>query len=186
MDITLFNFLSTIIPISDALSGRLNSIVRNAQFKKKTLLLREGQLSNHIYFIESGLIRLYYLKEGREVCSGLICEGGMVVAVKSFFNREKSDEFIETIEDTRVEFITYDELERLYKDFPEFNIVGRKLITEYYVMSEERNFLLRKQTASGKYQFFQKRFGHLTSGVPRKDIASYLGINLETLSRLGT
>lgn len=184
MDIAPLDFLRSIIPLSDDLKQRLDSILKVAEFKKKTLLLREGQISNHIYFIESGLIRIYYLKGDREICSGLLAEGGIALSVKSFFKRERSDEFIETIEDTKVQFITYEELEHLYRDFPEYNIVGRKLITEYYVMSEERNFLLRRQSAQEKYEFFQNRFGHLTSRVARKDIASYLGINLETLSRL--
>ena len=184
MDIAVLDFLNSIIPISENLKIRLDSILRTAEFKKKTVLLKEGQLSNYIYFIESGLMRIYYIKEDKEICSGLICEGGLAISVKSFFNREKSDEFIETIEDTRAQYISFEELERLYADFPEFNIVGRKLITDYYVMSEERNFLLRKQTAQEKFQFFQKHFGHLTSRVQRKDIASYIGINLETLSRL--
>src|ERR1700722_9334630 len=184
MNPALLDFLSPIIPLSGDLKLKLNSILKATDFKKKTLLLKEGQVSNNMYFIESGLIRIYYLKEGKEICSGLLCEGGIVTSVKSFFKREKSDEYIEALEDTKVQFITYDELEMLYRDFPEFNIVGRILITEYYVLSEERNYLLRKQTAQEKFQYFLKRFGHLNSRVPRKDIASYLGINLETLSRL--
>ena len=184
MTISLLDFLNSIIPVSEDLKIRLLSILNPAEFKKKTVLLKEGQVSNYIYFIESGLLRIYYTKDDKEICSGLICEGGLAISVKSFFNREKSDEVIETIEDTRVQYISFQELERLYADFPEFNIVGRKLITEYYVNSEVRNFLLRKQTAQEKFQFFQKHFGHLISRVQRKDIASYIGINLETLSRL--
>jgi CRP/FNR family transcriptional regulator, anaerobic regulatory protein len=184
MSPSFLDFLSTIIPISDNLKYRLDSILKTAEFKKKTLLLKEGQVCNYIYFIESGLLRVYYTKEDKEICSGLVCEGGLAISVKSFFKREKSDEFIETIEDTRVQYISYHELESLYADFPEYNIVGRKLITEYYVKSEERNFLLRKQTAQEKFEFFKKHFGHLMQRVQRKDIASFIGINLETLSRL--
>lgn len=184
MDIAVLDFLNSIIPVSEELKIRLHSILKTAEFKKKNVLLKEGQVSNHMYFIESGLVRIYYIKEDKEICSGLLAEGGLAISVKSFFKREKSDEFIEAIEDTKVKFITYEELEQLYRDFPEFNIVGRKLITEYYVMSEERNFLLRKQTAQEKFQFFKSRFGHLAQRVARKDIASFIGINLETLSRL--
>ena len=137
MDISVLDFLNSIIPISENLKIRLESILRTAEFKKKTVLLKEGQVSNYIYFIESGLIRIYYIKEDKEICSGLICEGGLAISVKSFFNREKSDEFIETIEDTRAQYISFQELEQLYTDFPEFNIVGRRLITQYYVKSED-------------------------------------------------
>jgi CRP-like cAMP-binding protein len=181
----LLDYLDQVSPLSDAVKTRLTSILKTKTVKRKDYLLREGQFCNHVYFIEKGLVRVYYLKDGIEICSGLLCEGGVIISVNSFFNRMSSYEFIQAIEDTIVHYITYDELEALYKDLIEFNVVGRKLITNYYVMSEERNYLLRKQTASEKYQFFQTKFTRLASRVPRKDIASYLGINLETLSRLG-
>jgi len=185
MNQDLFTFLAGVVPLSDEIRERLVSILKKETFKKKTFLLKEGAICNHIYFIQSGLVRIYYLKDGVEICSGLLNEGGIIISVKSFFERENSNEFIQTLEDTTVEYISYEELEAMYRDFPEFNIIGRKLITSYYVMSEERNYLLRKLTAHEKFQYFQKRFDSLVSRVPRKDIASYLGINLETLSRLG-
>jgi len=181
----LLTFLNTIHPLSNGVQKRLTAVLKSKFFKKKDILLREGQVCNHVYFVQEGLLRVYYLKDGVEICSGLLAEGGVVISVKSFFNRETGDEFIQALEDTSVYYINYDELELLYKDFPEFNIIGRRLITDYYVKSEERNYLLRKQTAHEKFAYFQKNFGHLTARVPRRDIASYLGINLETLSRLG-
>jgi hypothetical protein len=59
------------------------------------------------------------------------------------------------------------------------------LLEEGHVKSEERNYMLRRQTAPEKIAYFQQHFGHLLARVPRKDIASYLGVTLETLSRLG-
>src|ERR1700761_2024008 len=110
MSITPLDLLSSIIPLSNELQLRLNSILSVAEYRKKEVLLREGQVCNRIYFIESGLIRIYYLKDGREICSGMLFEGGIVIAVKSFFRRQPSDEFIETIENTRVQSISYEEL----------------------------------------------------------------------------
>ena len=112
------DFLNQLVPLSDVLKVRLNSILVSEAYKKKSFLLKEGQVCNRICFIEKGLIRIYYMKDGAEVCSGLLCEGGMAIAVKSFFKRELSDEFMQAIEDTIVHYITYDELEALYRDFP--------------------------------------------------------------------
>jgi len=180
----VYDLIGHIIPLSVELKIRLDSILKERTFKKKEFLLKEGQVSNHVYFIEKGLVRIYYIKDDLEICSGLLLEGGVMISVNSFFNREKSYEYMQAIEETIVHYISFDELESLYRDFIEFNIVGRKLITDYYVRSEERNYLLRRQSAEEKFQSFQRLFGADTVRIPRKDIASYLGINLETLSRL--
>jgi CRP/FNR family transcriptional regulator, anaerobic regulatory protein len=181
----LLDFLGACTPLSNHLKIRLKSILQHAQYKKKSFLLREGQICNNICFIDRGLVKVFYKKDDLEICSGLVAERGVAVSVVSFFKREVSDEYIQAIEDTEIFFITYNELEALYDDFSEFNIIGRKLITEYYVMSEVRNYILRRHTATEKFNLFNTHFGHLTARVSRKDIASYLGINLETLSRLG-
>lgn len=184
MSANLIRFLGTIAPISDGLKSALAVALKKEVFKKKAFLLREGQMDKYIYFIEQGLIRIYYLKDGVELCSGLLNEGMVAVSVRSFFKRMPSYEYIQAIESTTVYYVTFEELEYLYDNFPEFNVIGRKLITEYYVHSEDRNYLLRKQTAQEKFAFFRKNLGHLLGRVPRKDIASYLGITLETLSRI--
>jgi CRP-like cAMP-binding protein len=178
------DFIASIVPVSAALRERLDSILKSNVFGKKEFLLKEGQVCDKIYFVEKGLVRIYYLNEGVEICSGLLLEGGFMISVESFFRRQKSYEFIQAVEETEVLYISFDELEAVYRDFPEFNIVGRKLITEYYIRSEERNYVLRRLSAREKYKYFQGLFGANTVRIPRKDIASYLGINLETLSRL--
>jgi CRP-like cAMP-binding protein len=185
MSANLLHLLETIGPLSPSLRQRLTETLKTQTFKKKEYLLREGQLAKNIYFIEQGLLRIFYLKDGVELCSGLLNEGTIAISVRSFFTRKPSYEYIQTLEDTQTSYISYDELESLYQEFPEFNIIGRKLITEYYIHSEDRNYLLRKQSAQEKFTFFKENLGHLLPRVPRKDIASYLGITLETLSRMG-
>ncbi|HEY6901098.1 MAG TPA: Crp/Fnr family transcriptional regulator [Puia sp.] len=185
MSTEIFQFLNQFTPLSEGLKDRLQSILKAHTFKKKEFLLRIGEVCSNIYFIEKGLVRVFYTDdEGEEWCSGLLSEGGVCVAVPSFFQRQRSFENIQAIEETTVYYLTYEELEALYRDFPEYNIIGRKLITEYYVRSEERNFWLRKHSAERKYQFFKEKFGDTTARFPVKDIASYLGIQIETLSRL--
>ena len=185
MSTKLISTLESVSPLSEGLILRLNSILKHRSVKKREFLLKPGQFNDEIYFIEKGLVRLYYIEDGIENCSGLLAEGGIMVSVRSFFKREKSNEYIQAIEDTEVFYITFDEQEELYSDFPEYNLIARKLITEYYVMSEDRNYMLRRHSAQDKLRLFEKKLSHLNGRVPRKDIASYLGINLETLSRIG-
>ncbi len=184
MSSEVFAFLNSITPLSEKIKIRLNSILKARTFKKKEFILKEGEFCNNIYFIQQGLVRIFYNKDGLEWCSGILSEGGVCVSVHSFFDRKRSYEYIQAIEETVVYYLTYDELEVLYKDFLEYNIVGRKLITEYYVRSEERNYWLRKHTAKEKYELFTERFSDIIGRIPVKDIASYVGMEIETLSRL--
>jgi CRP-like cAMP-binding protein len=147
-------------------------------------LLKEGQVANYIYFIERGLVRSYYLKDGNEVCSWFMKEGDVIISVNSFFNRIPSYEYLQAIEDTTVYFIHYDQLQNIYKKFIEFNIVGRILTEKYYQLSEERLFLMRRQKASERYNHLLEHHPEILQRVPRTYIASYLGITLETLSRI--
>lgn len=184
MSMDVFAFLNSITPLAEEIKIRLNSILRTRTVKKKEYLLKEEEICNNIYFIEKGLVRVFYIKDGLEWCSGLLAEGGVCVSVHSFFDRVKSYEYIQAIEETIVQYHTFEDLEEMYRDFIEYNIIGRKLITEYYVRSEERNFWLRKHTAIEKYQLFNKKFSDIIGRIPVKDIASYLGMEIETLSRL--
>ncbi len=85
MNQELINYLDQISPLSDAVKERLVSILKCETFKKKAHLLREGQMCNNIYFIEKGLVRVYYMKDGVEICSGLLSEGGIIIFGAQFF-----------------------------------------------------------------------------------------------------
>ncbi len=141
------DFLNAFHPLSDQLKDRLNSILKKDTFKKKTILLKEGQVCNHIYFIEEGLVRVYYLKDGVEICSGLLCEDGVLISVKSFFNRVPSDEYIQVLEDLTAYYISHQELEDIYRDFPEFNSDRQKI--DHCLLCTERRAKLPVETANG-------------------------------------
>jgi hypothetical protein len=76
------------------------------------------------------------------------------------------------------------DLDKLYVQFPEFNIVTRKLLQKYYKDAEGRAFIARLTNAENKYEQFLIRYSHLANRVPLKYIASFLGMTLETLSRV--
>jgi CRP-like cAMP-binding protein len=80
--------------------------------------------------------------------------------------------------------ITFDDLENLYIKFPEFNFVVRKLLQKYYRDAEGRAYIARLTNAETKYRHFIRNHSHLANRIPLKYIASFLGITLETLSRV--
>jgi CRP-like cAMP-binding protein len=134
--------------------------------------------------VVNGLARAYYVNEGKDITSRFMDEGFIITSWISYYHQEPGDEFIETLEDTTLACISYKDIQNLYKEFPLFNIIGRKQ-TEYSLYQAElRTRMLRKHTAEEKYKFFLDNHPDLISRVPLKYIATYLGMNEETFSRI--
>lgn len=170
---------------SRALINFLDEYTEIIHYPKKTKLLKEGQISQHIYFILSGSIRIHsYDQQGNNQTSSLLFENDLVLSVFSFFSNKPSVEAIETIEDCEIIKIPKKQLEKIYEDFPEFNYFGRRMTEEYYINSEKRIYNLRMLSAKDRYFQFIEENQQALKRIPLRYIASYLGINLSTLSRI--
>jgi CRP-like cAMP-binding protein len=177
-------FLNSIYPLSEQHVQHLSKVLKTQTFAKKSFLLKTGQICNHIYFIETGLARCFYIKDGIEISSWFMKEGDMIISVESFLSQKESHEAIQALEDMIVHYVSYEELQFIYKNFLEFNIIGRVLTEKYYTLSEQRLFSLRMMRAQERYDFMSKNHQELIQRVPSLHIASYLGITKETLSRI--
>lgn len=184
MNENLLHLFNSVIPISKSLEERLSETLQTKKFKKNQVVLRSGQVCDYIYFIEQGYLRSYYLKDDKEITAWFMKENDIIISVNSFFKREPSYEYIQTIEDSTLHYIHYDELQKIYKEFIEFNIVGRVLTEMYYTLSEERLYGMRSQTAEERFAFLLDKHPEIIRRTPRSYIASYLGISFETLSRI--
>lgn len=180
----LLHFLESIHPMSDGLKQHLASMLKEKQLPRKEYLLRAGHVSRKICFIAKGLLRCFYIKDEQEVSSWFMKEGDVIVSVESFFSQEESYESIQALEDCLLYYITYDELQYLYRYFPEFNFIGRVLLEKYYKLSEQRLYSLRMQRSQERYEYLLTNHHELVLRVPAKHLASYLGITEQYLSML--
>lgn len=171
-------------PLTEEMKERLSSITNIKEYPKKHALLKEGQTSHHACFVFKGLARAYYIHDGREITSRFMDEGFIITSWISFYTRQPGYEFIETLEETVLGCMHYNDLQQLFRDIPEFNIIGRKLTEHYFFLAEQRTQMLRKHTAEEKYHFFTEQHPDLLQRIPLKYIATYLGMNEETLSRV--
>jgi CRP-like cAMP-binding protein len=181
----LFSFLSSIHPMPRALRAHLRSILQVRELMKKELLLDIGQVCHNIYFVESGLFRCYYLGRGKEVCSWFMKEGDVIASVGSFYSQMPGCECIQALEPCKVRYISFEQLQHIYRHYPEFNFIGRVLTEKYYQLWDERIRLLLMDRVRERYDYLLDHHPELEKRVPRGDLASYLGISLETLSRMG-
>ena len=170
--------------MGEPLIERIKEVTRFSTYPKKTYLLRDGQVCDKACMVVSGLARAYYINEDKDITSRFMDEGFIITSWISYYHQQPGDEFIEALEETTLACISYNDIQQLYKDYPEFNIVGRKQ-TEYSLYTSElRTRMLRKHTAEEKYVFFLEQHPDLMNRVSLKYIATYLGMNEETLSRI--
>ena len=176
--------LNALQPLSPALAAAIEAATLAEELPAHQLLLRPGQVARRVYFLETGLVRGYTLLHGREISSWFMQAGDFVLSILSFFTQQLSEETLELLEPARVHSITYDQLQRLYHDFPEFNYFGRRILEKYYVLSEQRAQHLRARSAVERYQLLLHNFPTVFQRVALHQIASHLGMAPETLSRL--
>ena len=181
---TLFAYMNSIRPLGEGLKQVLAANLEIVEVPKKHLLLKEGQVSNYIYVVVKGLLRMYYIKDGEEICSRFMDEQHMAMSVNSFYSRVPGYEYIETIEPSTLARIHHDNLEKIYKEQNDFNFIARVITEQYFIRSEERLYLIRKHSAEERYVYFIEHYPELLQRVPLMYIATYLGITLETLSRI--
>ena len=180
----LLIFLNSIYPLSQQAIEYLNENLKQIEVSKKKFILKEGRVCYNIYFVEKGLLRCFYNKNGKEINSWFMKEGDVIFSVESFINQTPSYENIQTIEDSVLYYIEYNQLQFLYQHCLEFNFIGRVLTEKYYRLSEQRLYSLRMQKAVERYHFLMDIFPQIILRVPSKYISSYLGVTEETLSRI--
>ncbi|WP_335964876.1 Crp/Fnr family transcriptional regulator [Galbibacter sp. PAP.153] len=178
-------FLGEIFPLSQGFIKYYKSKVSYANFKKGTVLVKQGGFSDKIYFIRQGLIRGFYQTINKEFTTWISMENELVTSITGFFVEQPTRENIQVLEDTYVEYISINDLNYLLENFPEMSRIYLKLLTEYYMHSESRALMARLPNAKLRYDFFiEAGLGHLVERVPHKYLASLLGIRPETFSRL--
>lgn len=181
---SLIKTLNGISILSEKLQEQIKTLLIEEQFPRNSLLLKSGQVSQRIFFIKKGFIRAFYHKNGNQYTSWFMGEGEIIVSVYSFFSRNPSFENIEVLEDCVVQSINWDELQYLYKNFPEFNLTGRLITELYYIKSEERAINLQTLSAKERYEHLLNTYPSILQRASLGQIASFLGIKQETLSRI--
>lgn len=150
----------------------------------KTVLLRHGEISDHIYYIKKGCLRQWFNKDGKDVTLQFFFEGQPVASIDSFMNRQPSLFTIESIEPSTIISIKKEAFGKINKDHPEFKNTFNDFLFQRF-----RNYaqlFLSRITDSPKerYEDLIKNNPEIIKRVPQHYIASYLGITPISLSRI--
>lgn len=181
----LLETLGFIIPLPAPFQQRVNDEVITETFKRKHLLLRPGETARRLYFIRYGFLRAYFIdSSGKECTTWFMGKGDLMISVYSFFTQKRAYEYIEVLDDCKLQSLTWNQLNSYYADFAEGNLLGRIVTQKYYLLSEERALFLRTQTQESRYEMLVERYPDIEQKTTQSNIASYLGISRETLSRI--
>ena len=181
---SVIDTLNYFYPLSEGIKDYLSKHSYSCSFRKGKLLLKAGEICEHVYFIKKGAVRGFVKDGTKDITTWITAENEVVSSISSLDAREPAQENMQAIENCELLALTYAHFQELYIKFPEFNILARKLLQKYYQDAERRAFIARVTNAEKKYQLFLIRYGHLANRIPLKYIASFLGITLETLSRV--
>ncbi len=146
--------------------------------------LPQGKICRKIAFIEEGLLRLFYLNDGKEVTNCFCRENSITTSYRSLITQQASDIAIQAIEPSKLIVLPYDALQKLYQQDQFWQQVGRLVAETEYINTECHHRFLRDLSATDRYLQILENDEELLQRVPLNYLATYLQVAPETLSRI--
>lgn len=161
------------------------SLFQSKKIKKKSYLLKQGDICRTENFIVKGCFRVYGIDEnGIEHIVMFGIENWWISDLYSFLTQAPADYFIEALEDSEILQITKENLEKLYQKVPKFERFFRIILQNAFVAQQNRIRQNLSSSAEERYLDFIKRYPQVEQRVSQKQVAAYLGITAVFLSML--
>ncbi len=152
--------------------------------RKNEKVSRVGEVVNHVYYIDKGLIRFYHEIGGKEHTYKIFRENMWASDYAAFLTRSKSAMHIEALEDTVLIQLHYDEMQKGYERAKVFERFGRKMAESLFLTTVQRTLDIMVKSPETRYLELLEHDAEMIRRVPLKYIASMLGIEPESLSRI--
>ncbi len=181
----LKSMIESLVSLSEQEWALLSGAFTERVVDSKTIIAREGEIEKEIYFVCSGLARLYYLtKDNDQITAFIFCENMFASCLESFIKQHPSTQNLETLESCTLLVLTKDKLDALYEQVPKTHVIMRKVMEARFIASQQ---LLSSYILAGpkeRYELFALHYPHLVQRVPQYILASFLGITPVSLSRI--
>ncbi|MNF69325.1 DNA-binding transcriptional dual regulator Crp [compost metagenome] len=181
----LLNFISDKIKLTDRDSELCKRYFEAVLFQKNSVIEEEGKVPKYLYYIVSGYLRLYHYNEsGEEVTTHINCPPGFFTSYSNFISQQKSNEKVECITACELLRITKDDLDKLINESPAMKDFSIMVFQQSIGYNENRSRELATLSAEQRYRKLMTEQPDILRHVPIAQIASFLGMKPESLSRI--
>jgi CRP/FNR family transcriptional regulator, anaerobic regulatory protein len=180
---SFFNILNSYYPLSDELKEALLKSTYELIRPKGTILFKLDEMISNSYFIVKGIARTYYYNKDKEITNSL-CAENRIFTTAVFFSGLLSYEVGELLEDSILIVLPRKAIESVSLKYLELNYIIRKMAEQFTIALEQRIYFLHMKSARERYDNLLKTNPDFFQRIPQGQIASFLGMTQETLSRL--
>ncbi len=178
-------FFQYIHPLKPASVEALLPCFSLKNFTKKEFLVKQGQVSDELNFVYSGSVREFFEdNDANETNTWFGLENSVAISTYSFFSQKPSLTNIQALEDVQAVVVKHSDLHKLFDQFHDIERLGRLIVEQYLVQIEEMKIMLQTLSARERYEYMLRHKPEFVQRIPLKYLASFLGIQLETLSRV--
>ncbi|AZA83161.1 Crp/Fnr family transcriptional regulator [Chryseobacterium lactis] len=160
----------------------LDEIFDYQELPKNHILLANGSRSKQVFFIEEGLLRIFYYKDGKDITDYFFKEDIFFLSVESVFLNQEYHYSYELLENCKIRVANYSKIEALLDAFPKLNAFVIMVMAYHIKILSDRVCDLQFQSAQNRYRDLITYSPDLVLRAPLGYIASYLGITQQTLS----
>jgi CRP-like cAMP-binding protein len=153
-------------------------------FSKKSIIVNVGEKEHYLSFIKKGIVRTYIPRDLDDITMEFAFEGKFVSAYMFFLTQQPSKYQLEALTDTILWSVSYDDLQKIYKETEMGNVLGRLTIENLFLKKSIRNLALLTLSAEDRYLDLFEEQPEILQLIPLKYIASYIGITPQALSRI--
>lgn len=171
-------------PLSAEAMADVKKHAQLREVRRGGILVREGDYSYELYYVAKGGARAYYLKDGKTITDWFAFENDFISSIISFFLGVPSQHNIEILEDTTFMVLQLKDIEALCDKYHDFERLARMSTTKTMLQLQQRIVSLQFKSSQERYDSLLEKYPQIELRAPLGDIASYLGITQETLSRI--
>ena len=181
----LLSYFDRLIPLNNAEKELVTQNFHPRLYRKRQFVLQEGNICNQLNFVVRGCLRMYKIDEqGATHILQFASENYWINDLGSFYAEKPSELNIDALDESMVLQINRNDLDSIYLQASKFDRIFRVLIERSFINLEKRLLQNISSTAEDRYQAFLDTYPHLVNRLSQTQIASFLGITPEFLSRL--